>query len=106
MSSHKSQYEDPDPILIELIPYDLWSLPYLSFLGILAATTRANPICVGEICATAQTTPTVPPASSPPISSFLSLKISALQITAYDGEASTLPAFCSQLVNQINSCPN
>ncbi|RKF55236.1 hypothetical protein GcC1_205022 [Golovinomyces cichoracearum] len=97
ISSHKSQSKDPDPILIELIPSDLWSLPYLSFPGILAAATRANPIRVGEICAAAQTMPTVPPASSPPISSFPSLKISAPHITAYDGEASTLPAFCSQL---------
>ncbi|POS87161.1 hypothetical protein EPUL_005059, partial [Erysiphe pulchra] len=82
MPSPRSVYVDTDPALVELIPSDLWSLPYLSFPGILAAATRVNPVRVGEICAAFQaTTPSVSSISATPNPS---LKISAPTITPYD----------------------
>ncbi|KHJ31988.1 hypothetical protein EV44_g3784 [Erysiphe necator] len=98
-----------DPALVELIPSDRWSLPYLKLPGILIAASRINPVRVGEVCAASQTdvshippiTNTITPTAGLPI-----FRISAPTITPCDGQASTLPAFCFQLLNQIKSCQN
>ncbi|RKF59497.1 hypothetical protein OnM2_059076 [Erysiphe neolycopersici] len=70
---------DTDPI--ELISSDLWSLPYLKLPGILAAATRVNPVRVGEVCATSKET-----SFRTPVTTLSALRISAPNITAYDGE--------------------
>lgn len=104
-STGSAEYMDTDPVLVELIPSDLWSPTYLRLPGILAAATRVNPVRVGEVCAASneisQDTP-----SRTPVTTLPAMRISAPSITAYDGEPYTLRAFCSQLVNQINSNHN
>ncbi|POS87412.1 hypothetical protein EPUL_001147 [Erysiphe pulchra] len=97
------EYMDTHPTLIELIPSDLWSIPYLSLPGILAAATRINPVRVSEVCAA---TPSIQSMSVPAISStnVPLFRATAPAITPYDGQPSTLRAFFSQWVNQINSC--
>ncbi|POS82579.1 hypothetical protein EPUL_005625 [Erysiphe pulchra] len=108
-STGSADYMDTDPALFELIPSDLWSLLYLRLPGILMAATQVNPVRVGEVYAASETfsSKTLPLLlTSSPAASLPVLRISALTITQYDGQASTLRAFCTQLVNQIDSSPN
>ncbi|POS82157.1 hypothetical protein EPUL_006606, partial [Erysiphe pulchra] len=80
-SAASAEYMDTDPTLIELIPSDLWSIPYLSLPDILTAATRINPVRVGEVFATPQLTPqssSVPATSSTGLPVF---RVSAPVIT-------------------------
>lgn len=92
---------DTDPSLIELIPSDLWSLPYLQLPGILPAATRVNPVRVGEVCSAAQTLS--PPAIQAPQVPVPRIRVSAPSIQPYDGKSSSFRAFISQLTNEILS---
>lgn len=96
---------DTDSEIIELIPSDLWSLPYLSLPGILKAATRANPVRVGEVFRASSSTFS-PGLSASASTSTSSIKISAPQIHLYDGKPENLRAFCSHLINEIQSDEN
>lgn len=100
-----TDYMDTDSDLVELIPSDLWSLPYFSLPGILKAATRANPVRVGEVCM-ASANPQPPCLSAPAPTIAPPIRISAPQIHPYDGKSENLRPFCSQLVNEIQSNEN
>ncbi|POS85282.1 hypothetical protein EPUL_003087 [Erysiphe pulchra] len=93
------EYMDTEPTLIELIPSDFWSIPYLSLPGILVAATHINPVRVGEVCAANQSTQSmsVPAISSTSIPVF---RATAPAITPYDGQPSTLCHGSSSLTFQ------
>lgn len=106
-SSPGSVYGDPEPeiITITLLPPELWSPAYLDRPGILEAATRHNPQRVGEIFNIESNrllaaNPPIPPNTNLGQVSGI-FRPSAPQITPYDGSASNLRAFCSQLVNQL-----
>lgn len=101
-SSESVEYMDTDPSLVELIPSDLWSLPYLQLPGILPAATRVNPVRVGEVCSAAHNISLPSPNQEPQVS-IPRIRTSAPPIQPYDGKSSTLRAFSSQLVNEIQS---
>lgn len=102
-NSANSDYMDTDPILVELIPSDLWSIPYLQLPGILQAATRINPVCVGEVCLASQVAAPPPITHRVPEAPIPRIRVSAPPIQPYDGKSSTLRAFSSQLVNEIQS---
>lgn len=101
-STNSEDYMDTDPILVELIPSDLWSLTYLQLPGILPAATRVNPVRVGEVCSAAQA-PTLPVNNQATQALLPRIRVSAPPIQPYDGKSSTFRAFASQLVNEIQS---
>lgn len=105
-SSPPAEYMDAE-VAPTLIPSNLWSVAYLSVPGILEAASQANPTRVGEVFNAVSPKP-VTESINPlpaPTTSYTSppLRISPPSVTPYDGNSSSLRAFCSQLVNQIQS---
>ena len=103
-----SEYLDTDP-LPDLLPPSMWSFMYLVHgPNVLSSAVKINPARVAEIFSSQQPMSTSIPApvlestsrSMPP------LRISPPSITPYDGHPSNLRAFCSQLVNQIQTFEN
>lgn len=86
---------------LTLLPPHLWSLPYITFTPeILQLATQTDPNRVSELFAASAPVATPPVNSVPPQPSS---RIPVPTITPYDGKPSSLRAFCSQLVNQIQS---
>ena len=85
---------------IHFIPPEYWNIPYLLHgLGIFEAASRANPVRLSEVMATAsipQSSTSSSQPSQPMISAF---KVSAPPITPYDGTHEKLRPFISQLLN-------
>ena len=98
---------EPAPVLL---PSDMWSFMYLVHgPNVLSYAVRANPERVAQIFASHQSPVPLAPAPLAPeptpaaISQPPPIRISPPSITPYNGESSSLRAFCSQLVNQIQS---
>ena len=106
-SSPESVYTDMDSEseTITLLPPGLWSIAYLDRPGILEAASRQDPQRVGEIFnlesnkSSASSSAGNSDTHTKQFSS--SFRPSAPQMSLYDGSASGLRAFCSQLVNQL-----
>lgn len=89
----------------KFLPVRLWSIQYLLQVpGAMEYALDLDEERVASLFAS-QTSPSPAQAPSLPTTSALTMppRIAVPPITPFDGSSSTLRAFCSQLVNQINS---
>ncbi|KHJ33055.1 hypothetical protein EV44_g3119 [Erysiphe necator] len=104
---YSSKDQSSSTFNIVMLPTNLWNLPYITHSPeILSAAIKIDPELVSHLLASSNSTQKLPDIDSntPSPSPLPALRVTAPQITPYDGKSENLRSFCSQLVNQIEGC--